>query len=173
MTVAFDGLWSVAYSQAYVVSDDEPPDPVRAFVGQVNGLCGAGVPGALFLVTGRNTGKVGLRAEVVDGPPPLDPQWEEIVEVSFTALSDDVSLMDWHERMSSLPLRESVAYRVRYCARGMDAGKTYLGEPEIAEPLDHYLLVFWPARGEADRIVRRTSRIAAYWHDEGFVQPPS
>ncbi|MEU9740488.1 hypothetical protein AB0E12_15015 [Micromonospora chersina] len=169
MTAAFDGLLSVHYSQAYVVSGDEPPDPVRAFAGQVNGLCGARVPGALFLVTGRNTGEVGFRADVVDGPPPVDPRWEEVVEVSFTALSDDVTLMDWHQEAYPLPLRESVTYRVRYCARGMDAGKTYLGEPGVTLPLDHYLLLFWPAPAEADRIVRRTSRIAAYWHDEGFV----
>ncbi|KOX02671.1 hypothetical protein ACWD6L_28870 [Micromonospora profundi] len=167
MTVAFDGLLSVSYSQAYVVSDDDPPDPVRAFAGQLNGLCGARVPGALFLVTGRHTGKVAFRVEVVDGPPPVDPGWEEVVEVSFTALSGDVHLMDWHQGMYPLPLRESVSYRVRYCARGMDAGKTYLGELETV--VDHYLLVFWPAPVEADRVVRRTSRIAAYWHDEGFL----
>lgn len=169
MTVAFDGLLSVDYSQAYVVSDGDPPDPVEAFAGQVNGLCGARVPGALFLVTGQNAGEVGFRVDVVDRPPPVDPRWEEVVEVSLTALSDNVNLMDWDREVHPLPLRESTTYRVRYCARGMDAGKTYLGKRGGTKPPDHYLLLFWPAPAEADRIIRRTSRVAGYWHDEGFV----
>src|SRR5690242_18599967 len=107
MTIAFDGLLSVHYSQAYVASDDVGPDPVRAFAGQANGLCGAQVRGALFLVTGRHTGKVGFRVEVVDKPLPLADQWEEAVEVSFTPTSAEVSLMDWHERMFPIPLAES------------------------------------------------------------------
>lgn len=166
MTIAFDGPLGVHYSQAYVASDDVGPDPVRAFAGQANGLCGAQVRGALFLVTGRHTGKVGFRVEVADAPLPLADQWEEAVEVSFTPTSAEVSLMDWHQRMFPLPLAESTSYRVRYCARGMDAGKTTI-EDEI---VDFYQLTFWPAPPQADCVVRQTSRIAAHWHEEGFTR---
>lgn len=166
MPIVFDDPLSVHYSQAFVVSGDEGPDPVRAFAGQTNGLCGARVPGALFLVTGRHTGKVGFRVEIAEGPPPLEDQWEEVVEVSFTPASTEVSLMDWHERMYPIPLTESTSYRVRYCARGMDAGKTTIDDDIV----DFYQLTFWPAPAEADRLVRQTSRIAAHWHEEGFTR---
>ena len=34
-----------------------------------------------------------------------------------------------------------------------------------AEPLDYYALHFWPAPGRApDAVLRQTSDIAAYWH---------
>jgi hypothetical protein len=166
MTTAVDCPLSVHNSQAFVVSGDEGPDPVRAISGQANGLCGARVPGALFLVTGRNTGKVGFRVEITEGPPPLEDRWEEVVGVSFTPTSAEVSLMDWHERMYPLPLAEPASYRVRYCARGMDAGKTTIEDKIV----DFYELTFWPAPAEPDRLVRQTSRIATHWHEEGFTR---
>ncbi|WP_328472968.1 hypothetical protein OHA21_11285 [Actinoplanes sp. NBC_00393] len=171
MPALYDDLISTAYGQFYVTSDfDDEPDPTEAFPGQANGLCGAQVPGGLFLVTGRHDGKVQLRVELRDGPPPEDG-WEEIVEVSFTPVSDEVTLMTWHVDEYPLPgLQAGVAYRVRYCARGMDEATGYHGPREGVEPIDHYLLAFWPAPPEADRVVRRTSRAAAYWHDEGFTR---
>ncbi|WP_433125091.1 hypothetical protein ACQPWW_21715 [Micromonospora sp. CA-240977] len=83
MRVLFDGQAPVAYGQIYVTSS-ELPDMEEAFAGQVNGLCGAGQSGALFLMTGTHTGRVRFTVEVHDGEPPAAaPEWEDVVEVSF------------------------------------------------------------------------------------------
>jgi hypothetical protein len=37
---------------------------------------------------------------------------------------------------------------------------------------DHYLLQFWPAPPEPDRVVKQTSETAAYWHEFAREQPP-
>ena len=166
MTVIFDQPIATAYAQVYVLSSgDDPPDPFEAFAGQANGMCGAQVSGDLFLVTGRHDGKVGMRVELLDGPPPEDV-WEDIVEVSFTPVSSEVTLMTWHVQEYPLTgLRADVSYRVRYCGRGMDAANRIIREPQEAELVDHYLLAFWAAPAEPDRIVRQTSDVAGRRHN--------
>jgi hypothetical protein len=79
----------VDYGQIYVLSDPDSfgPDLAEAFAGQRAGLCGAAVPGALWLSTGLHTGHVGFTVEVHDQAPPLDPVWEDAVEVSFRPAS--------------------------------------------------------------------------------------
>jgi hypothetical protein len=53
MRVLFDDQVYVHYGQISVAGDDiDTDDGFRA--GQANGLCGAGKPGLLFLVTGRH-----------------------------------------------------------------------------------------------------------------------
>ncbi|WP_030226755.1 hypothetical protein [Streptomyces sp. NRRL WC-3626] len=164
----------VHYGQIYVESDPDGfgPGLAEAFAGQGAGLCGAAVPGALWLTTGLHTGDVGFTVEVHDQAPPPDPAWEDAVEASFRPLSASSSLVQWAGE-AAWPLGlEETDYRVRYCAKGMDAGHredTRLSE----EPrLDEYLLQFWPAPPAPDRILRQTSRIAAYWHDHARRQPP-
>jgi hypothetical protein len=84
MTRVFEGKIHVDYSQAYVlVGEIGTPDLYDAFRGQTNGLCGAAVRGALWLITGMHTGRVGFTVDVLDAPPPLDDAWEEIVEAPF------------------------------------------------------------------------------------------
>ncbi|MFF7250289.1 hypothetical protein ACFZBU_41210 [Embleya sp. NPDC008237] len=55
---------------------------------------------------------------------------------------------------------------------GMDEagvhGVVFDGEP----PVDCYLLQFWPAPVEPDRVVRQASDKAAYWHKFAREQPP-
>ncbi|MFQ6397983.1 hypothetical protein ACLMAJ_31645 [Nocardia sp. KC 131] len=169
-----DGEVGVSYGQIYVESD--PRDNGRpmheAFAGQSVGLCGAAVPGALFLRTGLHTGDVGFTVEVRGQAPPLDPAWEDVVEVSFYPLSDQSFLAQWAGEDSwELDLKEGLDYRVRYCAQGMDQAR----EKDVRlddEPLqDRYLLQFWPAPPEPDRIVRQTSQVAAYAHDYARQQP--
>ncbi|MFF7604410.1 hypothetical protein [Streptomyces parvulus] len=164
----------VSYGQIYVESDPDGggPDLSEAFGGQGSGLCGAAVPGALWLTTGLHTGSVGFTVEVHDQVPTLDPEWEEVVEVSFRPLSADASLVAWGgDGTWALGLRET-DYRVRYCARGMDEARRRdtrsAGEPEA----DRYLLQFWPAEPAPDRILRQTAEIAAYWHGYAREQPP-
>ncbi|WP_409467438.1 hypothetical protein [Streptomyces sp. HC307] len=164
----------VHYGQVYVESDPESanPDLSEAFAGQSGGLCGAAVPGVLWLITGLHTGNVGFVVEVHDEAPPLDPVWEDVVEVSFRPVSERTSLVQWAgEAAWDLDLART-DYRVRYCARGMDEGRELdtrvAGEPQA----DSYLLQFWPAQPRPDRVVRQTSRNAAYWHRYARELPP-
>jgi hypothetical protein len=73
----------VHYGQIYVESGEDYPDLAECFGGQSNGLCGAAMPGILFLITGLHTGEVGFTVELYDAPPPIDDDWQEIVEASF------------------------------------------------------------------------------------------
>ncbi|MEV6276830.1 hypothetical protein [Nocardia sp. NPDC051832] len=169
-----DGEVHVHYGQIYVESDpgDFGPRMHEAFAGQNSGLCGAAVPGALFLSTGLHTGSVGFTVEVRGQAPALDPSWEDVVEVSFYPLSDQSFLLQWAgEDFWELDLKEGLDYRVRYCAKGMDQAQeadVRLGEEPL---LDRYLLQFWPAPPEPDRIVRQTSQHAAHSHDWARRQP--
>ncbi|MFF9063608.1 hypothetical protein ACF09K_33735 [Streptomyces sp. NPDC014882] len=164
----------VHYGQIYVESDPAGTTPglPEAFAGQNGGLCGAAVPGALWLHTGLHTGDVGFVVEVHDTPPALDPAWEDVVEVSFRPVSERTSLVQWAGEAAwdlDLPRTD---YRVRYCARGMDRGRErdtrVRGEPQA----DSYLLQFWPAPPRPDRVVRQTSQNAAYWHRYARDLPP-
>lgn len=168
-----DGEVHVHYGQLSVESDPEVlgPDLTEAFAGQRAGLCGASVPGALYLTTGLHTGHVAFTVEVHDRAPVVDPAWEEVVEVSFRPASAHTFLVEWAGEASWELLLEETDYRVRYCATNMDAARqqdTRLdGEPQ----LDRYLLQFWPAPPEPDRLLKQTSDCAAYWHEFARKQP--
>ncbi|WP_433733954.1 hypothetical protein ACQP0C_17585 [Nocardia sp. CA-129566] len=73
--------------------------------------------------------------------------------------------MQWAGEASwELDLKE-IDYRVRYCAQGMDQARQKDTRLDDEPLLDRYLLQFWPALPEPDRVVRQTSEIAASWHD--------
>ena len=158
MRVLFDDQVYVHYGQISVAGDDiDTDDGFRA--GQANGLCGAGKPGLLFLVTGRHTGNVPFRVELHESEPPVPEEWEDVVEASFRPASQDVALVEWAgEEWYPLDL-DLVDLRVRYCCHGMDEAR---GDAE--SPNERYLLQFWPAPSAPDAIVRQTSETAAYWH---------
>ncbi|MBC2904702.1 hypothetical protein H4N64_24515 [Streptomyces sp. PSKA01] len=169
-----DGEVHVHYGQIYVESD---PDGFgmelgNSFAGQQAGLCGAAVPGALFLLTGLHTGNVGFTVEVHDQAPPVDPAWEDVVEASFRPVSDSSSLVQWAGEDSWELGLEEIDYRVRYCAKGMDAANEFDTRLDEEPQQDRYLLQFWPAASAPDHIVKQTSEIAAYWHDYARRQPP-
>ncbi len=161
----------VAYAQIYVESSEDFADLHECFAGQHNGLCGAAVPGKLFLITGLHTGKVGFTVELHDKMPSVEHSAEEVVEASYRPIGS-VSLNGWGgEGRWALDLDE-VDYRVRYSGWGMDAGHQ-AGPPMDGEPLvDRYLLQFWPAPPAPDRVVKQTSAQAAYWHREMRKTPP-
>jgi hypothetical protein len=165
MTALYEGRFWVHYGQAYVISGGwELPDMTDAFRGQVNGLCGAADPGRLFLVTGLHTGDVNFRVELLEKEPLLDEAWEEAVEVSFSPAEDNVALAQWAGQATfplAIPTQD---YRVRYCARGMQTAREADTILQGANPLDSYVLTFWPAAAAPDRILRQTSGVAAYWH---------
>ncbi|WCN04568.1 hypothetical protein [Streptomyces sp. M92] len=167
MRTVYSGELHVSYGQFYVDSrrDDDGPAPWAARAGQSNGLCGAAVPGHLFLVTGLHTGRVGLTVEVHGAAPPLDDAWEEVVEASFRPARAPAVVLPWGDGpLCTLDLLPT-DHRVRYCGRGMDRGREEeLAVLEGAAPVDHYLLQFWPAPPAPDVVVRQTSGSAAYWH---------
>ncbi|MEU7751191.1 hypothetical protein [Micromonospora sp. NPDC049171] len=201
MRVLFDGEAPVAYGQIYVASS-ELPDMDRAFAGQVNGLCGAGQPGALFLMTGTHTGRVRFTIEVHDGEPPAAAEmWEEVVEAPFLLRAGVVDLVPWGDgalaRLPLIPEGQDTGrlpvYRVRYCATGMAEGSDPFGglDPDeldedddtyLDRRPDRYLLCLWPegdtggdpsAGGtRSDAILRQTSGAAAYWHTWARALPP-
>jgi hypothetical protein len=159
----FDGLLGVAYSQAYVQSPghdfafNPDFDPHVFHRGQRNGLLGAGLEGVLHLSTGKQDGEVGLSVHVVEKAEVLDDSWEECVEASFLPATPVVAVQDWDRIVvCEIPLGER-SYRVRYTARGMDAG-------HAGAEIDVYGLWFWPSPTAPDAIIRQTSESAAYWH---------
>ncbi|PSL57186.1 hypothetical protein B0I31_102164 [Saccharothrix carnea] len=167
-----NGTAWVHYGQIYVESGDDSYGMGECFGGQVNGLCGGAVPGTLFLVTGLHTGDIAFTVELHDRPPPVGDEWEEVVEVSFRP-AGPVALVGWAGE-ESWPLGDlaEVDYRVRYCAVGMDEGHQ-MDDREDDEPTtERYLLQFWPAPPEPDRVVRQTSEHAAYSHRYAREQPP-
>ena len=194
MRILFDGTAWVAYSQIYV-TNDEVPELSEAFAGQSNGLCGAATPGVLFLMTGTHDGRVRFTVELHDQQPPLPgEEWQDVVEVSFVPGEPAVELLQWSGSSAArLELADAgtdpddlAAFRVQYCATGMDLGHDPFGgiDPDsIADGdtsyMDHrpdrYLLRFWPDGTEQprpDAVLRHTSSAATYWHDWARKLPP-
>ncbi|MEU3270314.1 hypothetical protein ABZ639_05675 [Saccharomonospora sp. NPDC006951] len=174
-TLMHGDAW-VHYGQIYVQSA-RPGAPETtmedSFRGQRNGLCGAAVPGVLFLITGLHTGRVGFTVEHHDAAPAAPEGWQEVVEVAFRLDGDAIALAGWGgEGHWPLDLPRG-DYRVRYCGSGMDearrADTRMEGDPEI----DRYLVQFWPAPASADAVVRCTSAIARYWHGYAAGLPPA
>jgi hypothetical protein len=161
----------VSYGQIYVESSEGWAELHECFAGQQNGLCGAAVDGRLWLITGLHTGHVGFAVELYDEEPPVDDQWQEVVEASYRP-EGPTSLNGWGGH-GHWPLDlELIDYRVRYCGWGMDAAHQAEGPAEDGPFVDRYLLQFWPARPAPDRVVRQTSVNAAYWHAFAQEQPP-
>ncbi|GAA4965738.1 hypothetical protein GCM10023205_32660 [Yinghuangia aomiensis] len=173
MRTVFDGDVDVAYMSMYVdARDDWARSLGNAVGGQENGICGAAEPGHLHLMTGMHTGHIRLTIEIHDTAPALDDHWEDIVEASFTPETATVCLNQWGGGTPCEFALAATTYRVRYCATGMDAGNDMNvvldGEPHV----DSYLLQFWPAPERPDRVLKQTSRQAAYWHGHARSQPP-
>lgn len=169
-TLMSQAAW-VHYGQIYVQSGEDYPDLAECFGGQSNGLCGAAMPGILFLITGLHTGQVGFTVELYDAPPPIDDSWQEIVEASFRPVGR-AGLAGWGGHgYWPLGLAEA-SYRVRYCGTGMDAARELDTRMEEDPEADRYLLQFWAAPPEPDRVVKQTSEVAAYWHEFAREQPP-
>jgi len=149
----------VSYCQAMILTDEDADagDYDAPWADESNGLCGAGVPGMLALITGTHTGWVAFRIESHEIEPVLDAEWGDVVEVSFETTRDEAFLAGLMGEVFAFPLPRG-GYRVRYCARGLDDAH----ERDDAE--DRYLLQFWPAPPAPGRILVQTSDQAAYWH---------
>jgi hypothetical protein len=170
----FGGTFPVHYGQAYVLSHptDVNSDLEEAFAGQRNGLLGASVPGQLWITTGLHTGRVRLQLTKVDVRPLVDDRWQEVVEASFTPGSTSAALTGWGGEARPVPLLlEMASYRVRLCASHMDEARDSDTILEGEAPIDAYLLMLWKASPAADRILKQTSAVAAYWHEWAQALP--
>lgn len=171
MTVLYDGELLVHYAFIHLSPPEDELDVLMLRGGQVNGLVAAAQPGVLSLVTGTHTGAVPLVVEAVDGAPPLDDRWEDVVEVSFTTPTRHLWLSTFDEG-AEVVLPATGTYRVRYCAVGMDrAHQADARSPDESE-VDRYLLQLWPAPAAPDEVVRLGSEAAAYWHAEARKTAP-
>lgn len=141
-----------------VIPDDL--DATRA--GQRNGICGAALAGVLSMMTGLHTGTVPFGISLTELEPPLEPGWEDVVEVDFEPEDTEVVLSTF-DHFETIVLPQLGTYRARYCASGMDQARdqdTRQGGDEI---IDRYLLALWPALPAGEDVVRQTSQQAAYW----------
>jgi hypothetical protein len=172
MAVLFDADVPVHYGFINLLGADEEDqaDLMDTRAGQVNGLLGAAAPGQLSLVTGLHTGRVPLVVRWHDTEPALGDEWEDVVEASFEPPQADLLVTSFQDSFElRLPAMRSL--RARYCASQMDAARdadTVTGnEPTI----DRYLLELWPADPAPDTVVRQTSEVAAYWHEQAQATP--
>lgn len=165
MTELFAGTIEVQYGQAYIELDGVFSGAMDdCFRGQSNGLCGAQDSAILFLITGLHTGIVGIAIHLLDADPGIDESWEEIVEVSFQAPKGEITLMEWAADSGVGMTVPAGSYRARYQGRAMQAASEL--DTNVDDiPVDRYRLDLWPASPAADRIVKQTSEVAAYWHD--------
>lgn len=123
-----------------------------------NGLVAPMTQGAL-IVTGMNTGYVGVTVLAQDSPPAelAADTWEEIVEVSLHAPTGNLQV----ESLDLGPVANDPAflapsgpgwYRLRVHAQGRET----LPDKTSMEPVEHYLLITWPGSRE-DTVILRTS----------------
>lgn len=156
MHVHYGFIWLHPWERLNELVDLDP------FEGQVNGLCGAALPGILSMRTGLHTGAVPVRVVIVDAPPPLGDA-EDIVEVSFRPTESALRFAAFDDGEEiSIPLR---SYRARWSATAMEAGNEVDTVLEGEQAPDRYELCLWPDdEPRADEIVRQGSEIAAYWH---------
>ncbi|MET0789394.1 MAG: hypothetical protein ABWY33_09140 [Cellulomonas sp.] len=172
MRVLFDGDVHVHYGYLAVEPDDGPAEILgRSRAGQRNGLCGAAVAGRLSMVTGLHTGSVPVRVESHEAAPPVDDEWEDVVEASVV-LTDGPYLLTAFDVAEDLEVPTAGPYRARWCASGMDAGHDMDTAVREGEAPDSYLLQLWPASILPDVVLRQGSAQAAYWHDVAAGTPP-
>ena len=174
MTVLLDTDVHVHYGFLWLTAAEDPLPEGDPRAGQENGLCGAAVPGALGMVTGLHTGAVPVRVEALDAAPPIDEEWEDVVEVSFRA-PDRACMLSAFEEFHELLLPDAGDLRARWSARGMDAARDADTRSADEPPLDAYLLQLWPAEPAPGVVLRQTSAAAAYWHGVArrSAPPPS
>src|SRR5437764_45662 len=108
------------------------------FRGQTSGLLGAGQPGMMSMNTNRRLTSRGTSAS----------------RSSFAPAAPDVRLVDWDRGLVCALTLSAPGYRVRYAARGMDAG--HAADTILADekPVDSYRLWFGTAPPAPDLVLK-------------------
>ena len=124
VSIVFDQEIHVYYGQFYVESrTDGLFELTESLGGQANGLCGAAVPGLLYLITGLHTGHTRVTIELLDATAPICDEWEDVVEASFLPVTAKVALVEWAFQASWPLTLAPIDYRVRYSTTGMDRAR--------------------------------------------------
>lgn len=168
MTRVYDDTIVVDHNQAYVMAGGNWPDQEDPFAAQSNGLCGAAIKGTLWLMTASMDGPIRFVVDVLDHEPELDEGYGDIVEVSFepqVALASMTGLMGGPGGCEFDLVEQN--YRVRYSGKNLDEALRAEEEVEGDDDsrLDEYLLQFWPAPRDSDRVIKQSSAWAQYRHD--------
>ena len=114
------------------------------------------------MMTGLHTGTIPFDISLTELAPPLEPGWEDVVEVDFEPEDTEVVLSTF-DHSETIVLPELGTYRARYCATGMDQARDQDTRHDGEEVTDRYLLALWPAPPAGENVVRQTSEQAAYW----------
>jgi hypothetical protein len=174
MKVFVDGPVMSRYGMAFLVADAVLPyNQELAFAGQENGLLGVGIPNAVMMRFGLHTGDVHFRLAVAAYAPPVDPEWEEVVEVSWS-FSGQIGVV-FEEFMPTEPGRRiplgSGTYRLRFSAKNYGVQENWVADgkppeelPEIGGSMEYYELLVWPAPWAPDGVVKATQPSAKGWH---------
>lgn len=174
VALLFDDELYVHYRQFYVESRDDGifEEPSLASGGQVNGLCGAAVPGFLFLTTGLHTGNVKLTVELLDAPRRSATSGRTSSRcrsgpspARCPCCSGRANGLATGSRTDRLP-----GAVLRACGMGQAQEQdNRFGDDPL---LDRYLLQLWPAPEGPDEVLRQTSASAGYWHNHARTLPP-
>lgn len=142
-------------NQFYIRDRDGIGDRPRS--GPSNGLVDPLDSGAM-IITGVEVGYVLVEAEVLALAPAsvaLDG-WDDVAEVSVQCPHGDAWVASGQDLPPGLPLLTPAgpgSYRLRVHAAGRDVA---LDDPVSDEPVEHYLIVIWPAPPSADELIKAT-----------------
>jgi len=164
------GKLGIEYGQFYFDSpddEDDYPELEEAFTDQKNGICGAATPGKVFFITGIQNGTISVLIELFSICPPVDDEYDEVVEVAFfNNGSAPIHLCQWgHEWTRKLDLPKG-HYRIRYSIQGMDKDYDEDDNWDAPIPGQRHMIQLWPQDQQEDEVVKLTSEMAKYWHEE-------
>jgi hypothetical protein len=136
-------VW-VDYNQYYVTDIEDISQALKQLSGR--GLL-AVVPGLAAVYCGTHLGPVHVTIQVHQVAPPLDlVDWEDVVEISFTAPNGQTMMEEWggdvHWELPNLTPAGPGTYRLRLHTLGRDRGRE---EDSPEEPVERHLLAIWPA----------------------------
>jgi hypothetical protein len=131
-------------NKRYWIAEDvlapTPPD-------YTNGLVNL-FPGAAAVITGTDTGHVGLTLEFYETAPSLTTDgWDEVADFTLWAHDGILRIVETVDRPDPYPLlafHGPGGYRIRLHARGRDAA--YDLAPDT--PIEHHLIQVWPTTGD-------------------------
>ncbi len=163
--MAFDGHVWIHDGQLYLSGNPHgSPDWDRCFTANPVGIVGV-YGGEAILLTGLHTGHVGIRVDVAAADPGAQlERYEDVVEIDFVPTEDELHLVEWagedSHPLGALP-KGPGNHRLRYHARGMDAGHDLdTADEHEDEIVDEYLVQVWPARPSMPATLKLTSAYA-------------
>jgi hypothetical protein len=147
----------------------EGPPPTDA----ANGLI-VSRPGIGVILTGIGSGRVTVTVQRRLNPPPTveTAGWDEVVDHTFHSREGKVRVHSVDGPLPKLPPLTpwgAGTYRLRVHARGRDTAP----DGVAFTPVEHYLIVSWPAPPEPDHAHLHTDHVGAGWRASAATAPPA